>query len=60
MVRRLSPTRDFPHLIDLYLAGKFDLDAFVSETIKLEDVEEAFSKMQSGGILRSVVVMPGG
>ena len=51
------PTRDFPHLIDLYLAGKFDLDAFVSETIQLDGVEEAFSKMQAGGILRSVVVM---
>jgi S-(hydroxymethyl)mycothiol dehydrogenase len=51
------PTRDFPTLIDLYLKGKIDLDGFVSETIGLEDVEEAFSRMQSGEVLRSVVVL---
>ena len=27
------PERDFPMLIDLYLQGRLDLDAFVSETI---------------------------
>jgi S-(hydroxymethyl)mycothiol dehydrogenase len=51
------PTRDFPHLIDLYLKGRFDLEGFVSETIKLDDVEAAFTKMQEGGVLRSVVVL---
>jgi S-(hydroxymethyl)mycothiol dehydrogenase len=51
------PTRDFPHLIDLYLKGRFDLEGFVSETIKLDDVEGAFTKMQEGGVLRSVVVL---
>jgi S-(hydroxymethyl)mycothiol dehydrogenase len=50
------PTRDFPHLIDLYLKGLLDLDGFVSETIRLDQVEEAFVKMQEGGVLRSVVV----
>src|SRR3712207_4238036 len=51
------PSRDFPMLIDLYLQGRFDLDAFVSETIGLEDVERAFDKMHSGDVLRSVVVL---
>ncbi len=50
------PSRDFPMLIDLYVQGRFDLDAFVSETIGLEDVEEAFEKMHRGEVLRSVVV----
>jgi S-(hydroxymethyl)mycothiol dehydrogenase len=50
------PTRDFPMLIDLYLAGRLDLDRFVSETIALEDVEDAFRKMERGEVLRSVVV----
>src|ERR687897_33851 len=40
------PTRDFPILIDLYLRGRYDLDRFVSETIALDQVEEAFAKMQ--------------
>ena len=50
------PTRDFPMLIDLYLNGRFDLDRFVSETIDIDQVEDAFAKMQRGEVLRSVVV----
>jgi S-(hydroxymethyl)mycothiol dehydrogenase len=50
------PSRDFPMLIDLYLQGRFDLDAFVSETIALDEVEQAFEKMHKGEVLRSVVV----
>ncbi|MET7329762.1 S-(hydroxymethyl)mycothiol dehydrogenase [Nonomuraea sp. NPDC005650] len=51
------PSRDFPMLISLYLQGRFDLDAFVSETIGLDDVEDAFAKMHRGEVLRSVVVL---
>ena len=51
------PTRDFPMLIDLYLRGKLNLDGFVSETIGLDQVEEAFEKMERGEVLRSVVVL---
>jgi S-(hydroxymethyl)mycothiol dehydrogenase len=51
------PSRDFPMLIDLYLQGRLDLDGFVSETISLGDVEEAFHKMERGEVLRSVVVL---
>ena len=51
------PSRDFPMLIDLYLSGRLDLDRFVSETIPLDEVEEAFHKMERGEVLRSVVVL---
>src|SRR3954452_5731262 len=51
------PSRDFPMLIDLYLQGRLDLDAFVSETVGIDDVEAAFAKMQRGEVLRSVVVL---
>ena len=51
------PTRDFPMLIDLYLQGRLDLDRFVSETITLDGVEDAFHKMERGEVLRSVVVL---
>ncbi|MGW2345120.1 S-(hydroxymethyl)mycothiol dehydrogenase [Streptomyces sp. NPDC001661] len=50
------PSRDFPMLIDLYLQGRLDLDAFVTETIALDDVEKAFERMHHGDVLRSVVV----
>lgn len=49
------PERDFPLLIDLYLQGRLDLDAFVSETIPLDGVEAAFARMERGEVLRSVV-----
>ncbi|GAA3130559.1 S-(hydroxymethyl)mycothiol dehydrogenase [Streptomyces rectiviolaceus] len=50
------PSRDFPMLIDLYQQGRLDLDAFVTETIELADVEKAFERMHHGDVLRSVVV----
>lgn len=49
------PSRDFPMLVDLYMQGRFDLDRFVSETIRLDQVESAFNKMKEGKVLRSVV-----
>ncbi|MEU8200366.1 S-(hydroxymethyl)mycothiol dehydrogenase [Streptosporangium sp. NPDC049046] len=51
------PSRDFPMLIDLYLQGRLDLDRFVSETIGLGDIEDAFAKMHRGEVLRSVVIL---
>jgi S-(hydroxymethyl)mycothiol dehydrogenase len=51
------PSRDFPMLVDLHLQGRLPLDKFVSETIGLGDVEEAFAKMHRGEVLRSVVVL---
>ena len=51
------PTRDFPMYIDLYMQGRLDLDGFVSESIGIGDVEEAFHKMERGEVLRSVVVL---
>jgi S-(hydroxymethyl)mycothiol dehydrogenase len=50
------PSRDFPMLVSLYQQGRLDLDAFVSETIGIGDVEAAFDKMHRGEVLRSVVV----
>ncbi|TVL88975.1 S-(hydroxymethyl)mycothiol dehydrogenase [Streptomyces sp. SAJ15] len=51
------PSRDFPMLIDLYLQGRLPLDAFVSETITLDEVEESFARMERGEVLRSVVLL---
>jgi len=51
------PSRDFPMLVDLFLQGRFALDRFVSERIGLDAVEEAFSRMERGEVLRSVVVL---
>ncbi len=49
------PSRDFPMFVDQYRLGRLDLDAFVSERISLEQVNEAFETMKTGKVLRSVV-----
>lgn len=49
------PSRDFPMLVDQYKLGRLDLDTFVSERIKLDEIEAAFDKMHEGTVLRSVV-----
>jgi S-(hydroxymethyl)mycothiol dehydrogenase len=51
------PSRDFPTMIDLHLQGRLPLERFVTETIGLDDVEAAFAKMQTGQVLRSVVIL---
>jgi S-(hydroxymethyl)mycothiol dehydrogenase len=51
------PSRDFPLLVDLYLQGRLDLEAFVTERIALDEVEKAFARMHEGQVLRSVVVL---
>jgi S-(hydroxymethyl)mycothiol dehydrogenase len=50
------PSRDFPLLVDLHLQGRLPLEKFVSETITLDQVEDAFAAMHRGDVLRSVVV----
>ncbi|GAA1263916.1 S-(hydroxymethyl)mycothiol dehydrogenase [Arthrobacter pascens] len=49
------PSRDFPMLVAHYKQGNLDLDAFVTERITIDQVEEAFEKMHEGTVLRSVV-----
>jgi S-(hydroxymethyl)mycothiol dehydrogenase len=51
------PSRDFPMLVALHLQGRLPLERFVSETIGIGEVEQAFDKMHRGEVLRSVVVL---
>lgn len=51
------PERDFPTLVSLYLQGRLPLERFVTERIGIDDIEEAFHKMHSGEVLRSVVIL---
>ncbi len=50
------PSYDFPLLAQLYLDGLLNLDMMVTKTIGLGDVEQAFHDMETGNVLRSVVV----
>ncbi len=51
------PERDFPLMVELWQQGRLPLEAFVSERIGLDGVEEALHRMERGEVLRSVVVL---
>jgi NDMA-dependent alcohol dehydrogenase len=47
--------RDFPFLLDLYVAGKLNLDRLISRTYRLVEINEAFDAMLKGEVARGVV-----
>ena len=51
------PSHDFPLLAQLYLDGKLQLDSMVTRKISLDDVEDAFHEMETGNVIRSVIVL---
>jgi S-(hydroxymethyl)glutathione dehydrogenase/alcohol dehydrogenase len=44
-----------PELVELYLAGKIDVDAFVSHKLSLEQVNRGFELMEAQDGIRSVI-----
>jgi len=44
-----------PQLVDRYLAGEIDVDAFISHRITLEDVNRGFELMEAQDGIRSVI-----
>jgi S-(hydroxymethyl)mycothiol dehydrogenase len=55
----ILPSRDLPLLARWYCSGELPLDGLVSRCIGLAEIEDAFTAMLSGEVLRSVVRMPG-
>jgi S-(hydroxymethyl)glutathione dehydrogenase/alcohol dehydrogenase len=53
------PTRDFPWILDLYRAGRLDLDALATQVLPLERINEAFDAMRAGEQLRTVISLEG-
>lgn len=50
-------SHDFPLLAQLYLEGKLKMDEMVTRRITLEDVEAAFHEMETGNVIRSVIIL---
>lgn len=48
--------RDIPWLVDLYEQGRLELDALVSGTYALEDINTAIADVKSGAARRNVIV----
>jgi S-(hydroxymethyl)glutathione dehydrogenase/alcohol dehydrogenase len=50
-----NPQRDFPKMLDLYMAGKLKLDELITSTYRLEEINTAFDDMLSGEAARGVI-----
>ena len=50
------PQRDFPLLMDLYLKKQLLLDAMVTRTYALDDLEQAFHDMHAGINAKGVLI----
>jgi S-(hydroxymethyl)glutathione dehydrogenase/alcohol dehydrogenase len=55
-VGSMQPRLDLPMLVELYRAGKLDLDALISKRYALDDLPQAFEDMEAGKVARGVLV----
>lgn len=46
---------DIPRYIDMYLDGRLNLDAMVSNTIHLEEINDGFEAMKDGNVARTLI-----
>lgn len=49
------PDRDFPMLLNLYQSGRLKLDELISNTYRLDQINEAFDTMIAGSVARGVI-----
>ena len=46
---------DMPRIVDAYMAGRLQLDDWVSDVISLDQINEGFDNMKAGKVVRSVI-----
>ena len=49
------PHVDMPLVVDLYMEGRLDLDALVTRTFRLDEINEGFAAMNAGEVARGVI-----
>lgn len=49
------PSRDIPHYIELFKTGRLPVDALISKSIKLEDINEGFDELSDGDVVRQII-----
>jgi NDMA-dependent alcohol dehydrogenase len=52
----VNARRDFPLLLEMYLAGKLNLDDLVSRRYALQEINEAYRAMLDGEVARGLIV----
>ena len=50
-----NPRRDIPRLLRLYDEGKLKLDELVTNTYKLDDINQGYQDMRDGKNIRGVI-----
>jgi Zn-dependent alcohol dehydrogenase len=53
-----DPNTDIPRYLNLYRAGKLNLDDLITHHFSLEDINKAFEKMLAGDCGRCLIEMP--
>ncbi len=48
---------DVPKIVDMYMAGKIEIDPMITHVMGLEDINKGFDLMHAGESIRSVVVV---
>ena len=51
-----NPRRDIPRLLRLYDEGKLKLDELVTNTYKLDDINQGYQDMRDGKNIRGMLV----
>ena len=46
---------DMPRIIELYMQGRMKLDQLISQKIRLEDINDGFTAMKKGEVVRTVI-----
>ena len=49
------PHQDMPLVLDLYMDGRLDLDALVTRSFTLDEINEGFAAMNAGEVARGVI-----
>lgn len=52
----VNPPRDFPLMLDLFMAGKLPLDRLITQRYSLEQINEAYAAMLTGKVARGVIL----
>lgn len=52
----VSPQRDFPLMIEMYRAGRLNLDDLITQHYSLDEINQAFDAMLSGAVGRGIIV----
>ena len=47
---------DMPRYVDMYLMGNLKLDEMISHNISLNDIDDAFKALISGGVARQIII----